>query len=178
MQTTEPRAGITPELTRRLVALVGEGAVLTDPTRLNAYESDALAMYRADAELVVLPADTDEAAGVRALLHEAGVPVVPRGAGTGLTGGARPVPGGAVVGTSRMRQLFEVNETDRYAHVGAGLVNVNLTHACEAHSLFYAPDPSSQRACTIGGNVANNSGGPHGFKYGSTTRHVLGVRQP
>ncbi|MDF1801058.1 MAG: FAD-linked oxidase C-terminal domain-containing protein, partial [Planctomycetota bacterium] len=99
----------------------------------------------------------------------------PRGAGTGLTGGARPVAGGAVVGTARMRQVFSVNETDRFAHVGAGLVNVNLSRACEHHALFYAPDPSSQRACTIGGNVANNSGGPHGFKYGSTTRHVLGL---
>jgi len=113
---------------------------------------------------------------VMRLLHEAQVPVVPRGAGTGLTGGARPVSGGAVVSTARMRQIFEVSEADRYARVGAGLVNVHLSHACEEHRLFYAPDPSSQKACTIGGNVANNSGGPHGFKYGSTTRHVIGLK--
>ena len=176
MSASPPAAGITPDLVAALVELVGDAAVLRDPARLNAYESDALAMYRADAALVVLPADTDEAVGVMRLLHRAGVPVVPRGAGTGLTGGARPVRGGVVVGTARMRGLFEVNETDRYAHVGAGLVNANLTHACEAHALFYAPDPSSQKACTIGGNVANNSGGPHGFKYGSTTRHILGLK--
>lgn len=169
----------TGKLPRRLVEglreALGTGAVLEDTSRLSSYESDALAMFQQAAELVVLPADTREAAAAMRLCADFKVPVVPRGAGTGLTGGARPVEGGVVVGTARMRQIFEVNETDRYARVGAGLVNVNLTKACAHHELFYAPDPSSQRACTIGGNVANNSGGPHGFKYGSTTRHIIGV---
>jgi glycolate oxidase subunit GlcD len=175
MSTAPPTKPLPAELIAGLRTLLDPGAVLTDPAQLASYESDALAMFQADAELVVLPKDTQEAAGVMRLCAEFGVPVVPRGAGTGLTGGARPVTGGVVVGTARMRELFEVNETDRYARVGAGLVNVNLTKACAHHDLFYAPDPSSQKACTIGGNVANNSGGPHGFKYGSTTRHIIGV---
>jgi glycolate oxidase subunit GlcD len=158
-----------------LIELIGKEAVVADATRLLTYESDALAMYHEKADLVILPADTAQTAACMKLIASFGVPIVPRGAGTGLTGGARPIKGGVVVATSRMRQVFEVNPTDGYARTGAGLVNVDLTHACEDHGLFYAPDPSSQRACTIGGNVANNSGGPHGFKYGSTTQHILGL---
>nr|MBC8451426.1 FAD-binding protein [Planctomycetota bacterium] len=174
--STAPTSSIPLTLVQELRSLLGPDAVIADTTRLASYESDALAMYHQDAELVVLPKDTAEAAAAMRLFAAAGVPVVPRGAGTGLTGGARPVTGGVVIGTARMRQIFEVNPTDRFARVGAGLVNVNLTRACVHHDLFYAPDPSSQRACTIGGNVANNSGGPHGFKYGSTTRHIIGLK--
>jgi glycolate oxidase subunit GlcD len=163
-------------LVRELVALMGKDGVLIDSARLSSYESDALAMFHETAGLVILPRDTAEAAAAMKAIAKLGLPVVARGAGTGLTGGARPIAGGVVVGTARMRQVFEVNETDRYARVGAGLVNVRLSKACSHHELFYAPDPSSQRACTIGGNVANNSGGPHGFKYGSTTRHILGLK--
>jgi glycolate oxidase len=101
---------------------------------------------------------------------------VPRGAGTGLSGGARPIAGGAILGTARMRDILEVNETDRYARVQAGVVNAHLTGACHAAGLFYAPEPSSQTACTIGGNVGNNSGGPHGFRYGSTTTDRISKR--
>jgi glycolate oxidase len=108
-------------------------------------------------------------------LHAAGVPVVGRGAGTGLSGGATPVAGGVVVSTARMRKVLEVNADDLFARVQAGVVNVDLTAACAHHGLFYAPDPSSQMACTIGGNVAENSGGPHCFKHGATTQHVLGL---
>ncbi len=158
-----------------LEKLIGRDAVVSDTTRLLSYESDALAMYSAPAELVLLPKDTAEAAACMRLLAHYDIPIVPRGAGTGLTGGARPIAGGVVVATSRMRQVFEVHPEDGYARVGAGLVNIDLTHACKSHDLFYAPDPSSQRACTIGGNVANNSGGPHGFKYGSTTQHIMGL---
>lgn len=164
-----------PALVHELRRVVGERGVIAEPTRLAPYESDGLAMLHRRPELVVLPGSTDEAARVMRLLHEAGVPVVARGAGTGLSGGATPVEGGVLVGTARMRRVIEVDERDRWARVEAGLVNVDLTRACAEHDLFYAPDPSSQMACTIGGNVAENSGGPHCFKHGNTTRHVLGL---
>lgn len=158
-----------------LARIVGPRAVVADQERLSTYESDGLALYRHRPWLVVLPRNTPEAAAVMARLAQDELPIVPRGAGTGLTGGASPVRGGAVVSTSRMRDLIELDVQGRYARVQAGLVNADLTHACSKHGLFFAPDPSSQQACTLGGNVANNSGGPHCFKYGSTVRHVLGL---
>lgn len=162
-------------LARELRAIVGERCVLTDAAACATYESDGLATQRATPNLVVLPGSTDEARRVLARLWTAGVPVVSRGSGTGLSGGAVPIEGGAVVGTARMRRVLELDVVDRFARVEAGLVNVDLSRACERHGLAYAPDPSSQMACTIGGNVAENSGGPHCFKYGATTRHVLGL---
>ncbi|HEX6882748.1 MAG TPA: FAD-linked oxidase C-terminal domain-containing protein [Planctomycetota bacterium] len=162
-------------LANELRALVGPAGVVDEPTRLLAYESDALAMVTHLPELVVLPRDTRETAAVMALLHRRGVPVVPRGAGTGLAGGATPVAGGVVLSTARMRDVLELDPHDRFARVQAGVVNVDLSGLCQHAGLAYAPDPSSQMACTIGGNVANNSGGPHCFKYGATTRHVLGL---
>jgi glycolate oxidase subunit GlcD len=162
-------------LVSELRAVVGERGIVEGRARLTPYESDGLALLRRRPELVVLPRDTGEAAAVMRLLHEAGVPVVARGAGTGLSGGATPVEGGVLVGTARMRDVLEVSTEDRFARVQAGVVNVQLTRCCAEHRLFYAPDPSSQMACTIGGNVANNSGGPHCFQYGNTTQHVLGL---
>ena len=162
-------------LARELEGIVGPRGLIDDPTRLSAYESDALALYRTRPELVLLPRDTREAAACYRVLHRERVPIVARGAGTGLTGGATPTEGGVVVSTARMRDVLEVNVEDRFARVQAGVVNVDLTGACRHAGLMYAPDPSSQGACTIGGNVANNSGGPHCFKYGATTRHVLGL---
>jgi glycolate oxidase subunit GlcD len=164
-----------PVLANALRAIVGRAGVIDEPARLLPYESDGLALLQARPALVCLPRTTDEAARALRLLHEARVPVVPRGAGTGLAGGATPVEGGVVVSTARMRDVLEVNARDRYARVQAGVVNVDLSAACAAQGLYYAPDPSSQMACTIGGNVANNSGGPHCFKHGATTRHVLGL---
>jgi glycolate oxidase subunit GlcD len=162
-------------LARELRALVGPAGIVDEPTRLVAYESDALAMLAETPELVVLPRDTRETAAVMELLSRRGVPVVPRGAGTGLAGGATPVAGGVVLSTARMRDVLELDVADRFARVQAGVVNVDLSSLCQHLGLAYAPDPSSQMACTIGGNVANNSGGPHCFKYGATTRHVLGL---
>lgn len=162
-------------LARELRAIVGQAAVLDEPAQLLTYESDGLAMHAARPQLVCLPGSTDEAARVmRKLAHHA-VPVVGRGAGTGLSGGAVPLGESVVVGTARMRRVLELDIENRFARVEAGLVNVDLSRACASHGLLYAPDPSSQMACTIGGNVAENSGGPHCFKYGSTTRHVLGL---
>lgn len=159
----------------QLRAILGPSGVLAERARRVPYESDGLAFARSVPELVILPRDTRETAAAMRVLHAAGVPIVPRGAGTGLSGGATPVEGGVVIGTARMRDVLEIDPANRCARVQAGVVNVDLTHAVAAHGLFYAPDPSSQKACTIGGNTAENSGGPHCFRHGSTTRHVLGL---
>ncbi|MEM6569401.1 MAG: FAD-linked oxidase C-terminal domain-containing protein [Planctomycetota bacterium] len=166
---------LTRKHLKELRRIVGERGVRADANARSAYESDGFMLQSARAEVIVLPRTTEEAAASVRVLRDAGLVVVPRGAGTGLSGGARPTEGGAILGTARMREVLEVNEVDRYARVQAGVVNVHLTSACADKGLFYAPDPSSQTACTIGGNVGNNSGGPHGFKYGSTTRHVRGL---
>jgi glycolate oxidase subunit GlcD len=164
-----------PTVVRALHAVLGDAGLVADESRRTPYECDGLAFARQRPELVLLPASTEETAACMRILFEAGVPVVPRGAGTGLTGGATPVAGGVVLGLARMRRVLEVNTRDRFARVEAGLVNLDLSRACAEHDLMYAPDPSSQTVCTIGGNVANNSGGPHCFKYGNTTRHILGL---
>ena len=159
-----------------LRAIVGADAVLTDPVKKLPYECDGLTLEQLVPELVLLPRDTEQCVQIVRVLARERIPIVPRGAGTGLSGGARPVPGGALIGTARMRDVIEVNARDRWARVQAGVVNVELSRAVAPHGLFYAPDPSSQGACTIGGNVAENSGGPHCFRYGATTRHVLGLK--
>ena len=164
-----------PDVEKALRAVLGDQGILADRTRRVAYESDGLAMMRAVPDMVLLPRNTQETSQCMRILHEAGIPIVPRGAGTGLSGGATPVEDGVVIGTARMREILELNPEDRFARVQAGLVNIDMTRACAEHNLFYAPDPSSQKACTIGGNVAENSGGPHCFKYGATTRHILGL---
>ena len=162
-------------LVAHLRALLGDRGVLTERARRFPYESDGLAMLHVEPEIVLLPENTAEASAAMRALASAGVPIVPRGAGTGLTGGATPVEGGAVIATTRMRSVLELNVDDGWARVQAGVVNVDLSAACAHAGRIYAPDPSSQAACTIGGNVANDSGGPHCFKYGSTARHVLGL---
>ncbi len=163
------------ELIDELLGVLGPAGVIHEPTRLLAYECDGLALLRQRPALVLLPRTTDECSRAMRILHREKIPVVGRGAGTGLSGGATPVEGGVLVGFGRMRDVLEVNVADRYARVQAGVVNVDLTLAVEKHGLFYAPDPSSQAACTIGGNVGENSGGPHCFKHGATTRHILGL---
>jgi len=165
------RATLIGELRRAL----GPEGVIAEPTRLVPYESDGLAMLQQRPELVVLPRDTAQCSAALRLLHRAQMPIIARGAGTGLAGGATPARGGAVLSTARMRGVLHVDAQDRWARVQAGLVNVDLSRICHEHGLFYAPDPSSQQACTLGGNVANNSGGPHCFKYGCTNQHVLGL---
>lgn len=162
-------------LINALEAIVGPRGVVRDKTGRLAYDCDGLTLQRRTPDLVLLPRTTQETAGCMRLLSEAGVPIVPRGAGTGLSGGATPVEGGVTIGTARMRDVLELDALNRFARVQAGVVNVELTRCCASEGLFYAPDPSSQAACTIGGNVAENSGGPHCFKHGSTTRHVLGL---
>ena len=169
------RHTVDRSLLRALYEVVGEAGLISDFAGCLPYECDALAIISQRPELVVLPSDTEEAARAMAILHAAHIPVVPRGAGTGLAGGATPRADAAVLSVARMKQVFEINAADRCARLGAGVVNAHITEACNHHRLFYAPDPSSQRACTIGGNVGTNAGGPHGLRYGSTTRHILGL---
>ncbi len=161
-------------LARELRAIVGRGHVIDAPEELLVYEYDAT-IDRARPDLVVLPATTEEAAAALGACARARVPVVPRGSGTGFAGGALPVNGGVVVATARMTRIRELDPEERIAVVEPGVINLALQQAAAEHGLRYAPDPSSQRICTIGGNVATNAGGPHTLAHGSTVNHVLGV---
>jgi|GEM_PF-3881 len=172
-----PTSGDTlaPDLARRLGDIVGEAAVVSDPERLLVYETDALGRFHQTPRAVVLPADTEEAAAVVRAVHAAGLAIVPRGAGTGLSGGAVAAPGSVMLGTARMNRILEFDPDRRRARVQAGVLNSQLAALVRPYGLVYAPDPSSQAACTLGGNVAENSGGPHCLKYGVTRRYVQGL---
>jgi glycolate oxidase len=159
---------------RRLERIVGRDAVLASPEELLAFEYDAT-IEKALPQVVAFPATTDQVADVVRTALDAGLPVVPRGAGTGLSGGSVAALGGVVVALTRMKRILELNTIDLYAVCEPGVVNLELSKAAEPHGLYYAPDPSSQRACTLGGNVAENAGGPHCLAYGVTTNHVLGL---
>src|SRR5215212_7182384 len=147
--------------------------VLTDPVQCRAYECDGLTGYRVVPELVLLPRDAAQVAAAVRVCAEHRVPFVARGAGTGLSGGALPVADGVVISLARLKRILEVDPVDRRAVVEPGVTNLEITAAAAPHGLYYAPDPSSQQVCTIGGNVAENSGGAHCLKYGFTTHHVL-----
>ena len=151
------------------------GGVIDDPAETRAYECDALTAYRCTPLAVVLPRSTAEVAAVLALCHGLGVPVVPRGAGTSLAGGSLPTRDCVVLGLARMNAVIEADYDNRFVRVQAGRTNLSVTGAVEAEGFFYAPDPSSQLACAIGGNIAMNSGGAHCLKYGVTTNNLLGV---
>jgi glycolate oxidase len=158
----------------RLQEIVGADGVLTDPAELVVYECDAYTLEKMAPHVVVLPGDTEEVAAVVKLCAEFALPIIPRGAGTSLSGAVLAVTGGVMIGLSRMNRIVSIDYRNRRALVEAGCVNAHVTNAVKSRGLFYAPDPSSQPACTIGGNVATNSGGPHTLKYGVTTNHVLG----
>jgi glycolate oxidase len=162
-------------LRRELAGLLGGDAVLADPEELLTYESDGLTLYRALADFVVFPTSAAEVQAVVRLANREGLPFVARGAGTGLSGGCLPAEGGLVISLMRMNRVLEVDYANQLAVVEPGVVNLHLSWAVGPRGYHYAPDPSSQQACTIGGNVANNSGGPHTLKYGVTTNHVLGL---
>ena len=166
---------LSPQVLRRLRAIVGAEHVIADPERLLVYESDGLTTYRRTPRAVVLPASTGEVADAVAVLHGEGIPVVPRGAGTGLSGGALASPDGVIVGTARMTRILDVDPENRIARVQCGVANTRLGDAVAPYGLYYAPDPSSQTTCTLGGNVAENSGGPHCLKYGVTSRYITGL---
>jgi len=149
--------------------------LLADPAELFVYECDALPVHRQPPAAVALCESRDEVVTCVQWCTEKGIPFVPRGAGTGLSGGSTPVPGCLIVDLNRMRAIRRIDPRNRYAVVQPGLINIHLTEATHIHGLHYAPDPSSQTACTIGGNVAENSGGPHCLKYGVTCDHILGL---
>ena len=162
------------QLTRRLAEIVGDDAVLADKRELVVYECDAYTLQRNPPTAVVLPRSTQEVAAVVRLCAELDVPIIPRGAGTSLSGAVLAVAGGVMIALTRMNRVLKIDPRNRRALVEAGCVNAWITRDASAHGLFYAPDPSSQTACTIGGNIATNSGGPHTLKNGVTTNHVLG----
>ncbi len=156
-----------------LRALLGSDRVLVEPLELHLYSKDA-SLMRGQPTCVVFPHTTEEVAQVVKIAETHGVPIVARGAGTGLTAGASPTEGGIVLSTTSLNRI-ELDVENRTAWVGAGVINLDLSVVAKPHGLHFAPDPSSQSACTIGGNVANNSGGPHSLAEGATTSHVLGV---
>ena len=162
-------------LRRELTGLLGPRAVLTEPDELLVYESDGLTLFRALADFVVFPTTAEHVAAIVRLANREGLPFVARGAGTGLSGGCLPAEGGIVISMMRMNRVLEVDYDNQIAVVEPGLVNLHLSWAVGPRGYYYAPDPSSQQACTIGGNIANNSGGPHTLKYGVTVNHVLGL---
>ena len=165
-------AGI--ELINELCAIVGARFVLTEKEDTIVYEQDG-SIFQVMPEIVVVPADTEQVSAVIKAARRANVPIIPRGSGTGLAGGAVPAEGGIVLSLARLDRILKIDLQSRIAIVEPGVINADVTKAVAKDGFFYAPDPSSQAACSIGGNVANNSGGPHTLAYGVTTNHVLGI---
>jgi glycolate oxidase len=165
----------TSSLIRDLRRRLGKANVLSAPSELVVYECDGFTIEKNRPDAVVFPQSTEQVSEVVRLCNRYDVPVVPRGAGTSLAGGCLPLGGGVVVMLTRMRRVLEINPRDRFAVVEAGVLNVQLARALEGTGYHFAPDPSSQGACTIGGNVATNAGGPHTLKYGVTVNHVIGL---
>jgi len=164
------------EIARDLAAICGADAVISDEDGRRAFETDALTAYKRMPLAVVLPSTTEEVADVLHYAKANGIRVVPRGAGTSLCGGALPLEDAIVVGVSKMNRVLEVDFHNRFARVEAGITNLAISAAVSPQGFFYAPDPSSQLACTLAGNIAMNSGGAHCLKYGVTTNNVLGVK--
>jgi glycolate oxidase len=163
-------------IVQQLVALIGADAVIGDEDGRRAFETDGLTAYRRMPLAVVLPTSTQDVARVLRFCRDGGIKVVARGAGTSLCGGALPAEDAVVVGVSRMTRVLEVDYQSRIARVEAGITNLAISAAVSREGFFYAPDPSSQLACTIAGNIAMNSGGAHCLKYGVTTNNVLGLK--
>ena len=165
---------LSPPFVQDLQAIVGKEGIIAGEEELLVYECDAYTLEKNRPGVVVLPRTTAEVAAVVRRCAESRIPIIPRGAGTSLSGSVLAVTGGVMIALTRMNKILEVDYRNRRALVEAGCVNAWVTNAVKARGFFYAPDPSSQPACTIGGNIATNSGGPHTLKYGVTTNHVLG----
>jgi glycolate oxidase len=151
--------------------------ILTNEAQFAAYEFDALSVFYQKPAVVVIPETADEVVRTVRLCHEHAVPFVARGSGTSLSGGSVPVAEGVLIALNRLNRILRLDPEERIAVVEPGVVNLSVSKAAEPHGLYYAPDPSSQSICTIGGNVAFNSGGAHCLKYGMTSNHVLGMRE-
>jgi glycolate oxidase len=162
------------ELIGALRQIVGDHYVLSEKEDVIVYEQDG-SIFQVMPELVVLPSNVQEVAGLIKTAAQANVPIVPRGSGTGLAGGAVPAEGGIILSLARLNRILKIDLENGLAIVEPGVINMDVTKAVAKDGFFYAPDPSSQAACSIGGNVANNSGGPHTLAYGVTTNHVLGL---
>ena len=162
-------------LKRGLRRIVGPEGILDDPASLSAYAYDS-SLQTGTPEVVVFPQTTEHVAGVVKLLNEQAVPFVARGAGTNLSGGSVPLKGGAVIALSRMKRVLGIHPENSSARAEPGLTNLGLQAILGGRGLFFAPDPASQKVSTLGGNFAENSGGPHCLKYGVTTNHILGAR--
>ncbi|TVQ52487.1 MAG: FAD-binding protein, partial [Rhodobacteraceae bacterium] len=179
MAMPTPDAGVLAKrahVAKRLRAVLPADAVIDAPEETRAYECDALTAYRCPPMAVILPRTTEEVAAALKVLHEEGVPVVPRGSGTSLAGGALPTADCVILGVARMNRVLEIDTANRFVRVQTGVTNLSVTAAVQDEGFFYAPDPSSQLACAIAGNIAMNSGGAHCLKYGVTTNNLLGVR--
>lgn len=161
-------------LIRDLRVILGEQYVLVEKEDVIVYEQDG-SILQAMPEIVVLPGNVEQVSAVVRAARKANVPIVPRGSGTGLAGGAVPAEGGVVLSLARLNRILKIDVQNRIAVVEPGVINLDITKAVAKEGLFFAPDPTSQPACSIGGNIANNSGGPHTLAYGVTTNHVLGV---
>jgi len=176
MASSTQKAKTRDALVEELRKIVGSENVLSEPEELLVYECDGLPQHKHPPRAVVFPTSTEETSEVLSLLSDEGVSFAPRGAGTGLSGGALAIDRGVVIELARMRAILKVDPENRLAVVQTGLVNAHLSRAVAPYGLYYAPDPSSQPSCTIGGNIAENAGGIHCLKYGTTTDHVVGAR--
>ena len=166
---------VDASLIAELREMIGDDGMVLRATELKVYECDGWTLEKSSPEILLRPRTTAEVSAILKLLHRRGIPFVPRGAGTGLSGGCLPLGAPVMICTSRMNRILEIDYASRRIEVESGVVNLHVTNAVKGRGMMYAPDPSSQVACTIGGNVAENSGGPHTLKYGVTTNHVLGV---
>jgi glycolate oxidase len=166
---------VKKEVISRLRQTLGPPAVTDDETDLLVYECDALTLFKSRPDVVVFPQTTGQVAQIVRIANEYQIPFVPRGSGTGLSGGAVAMEGGILIELQRMNRILSVDVDNRIAVVQPGVVNIHISQAVAPHGLYYAPDPSSQMACSIGGNVAENAGGPHCLKYGMTTNHILAI---
>ncbi len=166
---------MTAQILSELLAILGPQGLISTPDEMRTYENDALTNFRVMPEAVVLPTSTEQVQAVLRICHRERIPFVARGSGTGLSGGALPVTGGIVVSLARMKRILEVDFENQRMVVEPGVINLDVTARVASRGYFYAPDPSSQSVCSIGGNVAENAGGAHCLKYGFTTTHVLGL---
>src|SRR5258706_14314205 len=167
---------MNPRVIAELRAIVGADGIFTERAQLRTYETDGLASWRQVPEVVVLPTSTRQVQGVVRVCHREHIPFVPRGSGTGLSGGALPVPGCVVIGLSRMRQILDVDPLNQRIVVQPDVINLWVTQRVAPDGFYYAPDPSSQQVCSIGGRGAENAGGGHRLKEGFNVNHVLGLK--
>ena len=163
------------EIPAKLRQILEPASIVEDETELLVYECDGLPLFKHKPDIVVFPATTEQVAQIVRVANEYAIPFLPRGAGTGLSGGAFAAEGGILIELQRMNSILTIDVENRFAVVQPGVVNLHISQAAAPYGLYYAPDPSSQMSCSIGGNVAENSGGPHCLKYGMTTNHILAI---